>query len=136
MPDFHHHPDTPSSLPRDEREGFAQTIQLEQSGKILAAARWHAPLGREGVVQLIELVVDPTQRRRGLGTSILREVVQQATAVHKAKRVRLRRMWISVEQKTQVNGRAFLTKHGFHHNATITELLDHQDALVYVRTFD
>jgi ribosomal protein S18 acetylase RimI-like enzyme len=133
---FKHEPPLPSSLPRAEREGFLQTIQIPGGSDVLATACWHAPSGREGVVQLIELSVDPAQRRQGLGTALLREVMQQATALHKAKRIRLRRMWISVEQKTQVNGRAFLTKHGFHHNATITELLDDQDALLYVRTFD
>jgi hypothetical protein len=53
-----------------------------------------------------------------------------------AQKLRLRRLWVSVEQKTQVIARAFLTQHGFHHTATMKELLADQDALIYVRTFD
>jgi ribosomal protein S18 acetylase RimI-like enzyme len=35
-----------------------------------------------------------------------------------------------------VNARAFLTRHGFHHVATIKELLAKQDALVYLLALD
>ena len=135
MPSFNHQPQLPS-LARDEGEGFLQTIQLRDRSEILATARWHAPMGQQGVVQLIELVVSPSHCRRGHGSTLLREVIQQATALHKLKKLRLRRLWVSVEQKTQVIARAFLTQHGFHHTATIKELLADQDALIYVRTFD
>src|SRR4051812_34954401 len=136
MSDFNHQPPLPSRLPPHEREGFFQTIQLRDGDELLATARWHAPMGQQGVVQLIELVVAPAHCRHGHGSSLLREVIQQATALHKLKKLRLRRLWVSVEQKTQVIARAFLTQNGFHHTATINELLADQDALVYVRTFD
>jgi ribosomal protein S18 acetylase RimI-like enzyme len=136
MSTFNHDPPLPPSFPRDTHTGFAQSITLHEADQPLALARWHAPSGEQGVVQLVELTVDPAHRRRGLGSALLREVIQQATALHQLKHFRLRRLWISVEQKTQVIARAFLTQHGFHHTATIKELLDHQDAMVYVRTFD
>jgi hypothetical protein len=43
---------------------------------------------------------------------------------------------MSVEQKTQVNARAFLMKHNFHHTASVSELLVKQDALIYTRAFE
>ena len=136
MPNFRHEPELPSSGSAIERDGFSQTIQLRDGDKTLATALWYAPAGQQGVVQLIELTVDPSHCRHGLGSSLLREVIQQAISLHNLRKRRLRRIWVSVGQKTQVIARAFLTQHGFHHTATIKELLDHQDALVYVRTFD
>ena len=62
--------------------------------------------------------------------------IEQAASYGNARGVPTRRLWVSVEQKTQVNARAFLTRHGFHHVATIHELLAKQDALVYLRSLD
>jgi GNAT superfamily N-acetyltransferase len=133
---FHHQPPIPLSMSGDEWDGFAQTIRLSEGGKMLAIARWHASAREQGVVQLVELTVHPSHCRRGLGSALLNEVLQQAIVLHQLKKLRLRRIWVSIEQKTQVIARAFVTRHGFHHTATIKDLLDHQDALIYVRTFD
>ncbi len=115
-------------------DGFYQTVRLADGVLQLGVARWHA--GGDGVIQLLDLAVNPDHRRRGVGSSILREVVQQAAAFHELRKSKFRRVWMSVEQKSQVNGRAFLTKHGFHHTATINELLHKQDALIYVKAMD
>lgn len=133
---FHHQPPIPLSIAPEEWRGFEQTIRSSEAGKTLGIARWHAPAGEQGVIQLIELSVHPSYRHRGHGSALMNQVLQQAIAFHRLKNLRLRRLWVSLEQKTQVIARAFVTKHGFHHTATIKELQDHQDALIYVRTFD
>ena len=63
-------------------------------------------------------------------------VVEQARPFFRSRGGKLRRLWLSVEQKTQVNARAFLMKHNFHHTASVSDLLKGQDALIYTRAFD
>jgi len=41
-----------------------------------------------------------------------------------------------VRQKEQVIARSFLMLHGFNHMASVKDLLEDEDGLVYVRTFD
>ena len=83
-----------------------------------------------------KLTVVPEHRRKGHGSSLLNAVIQQAALYGSTRGVLTRRVWVSVEQKTQINARAFLTRHGFHHVSTIKELLAKQDALVYLRSLD
>jgi hypothetical protein len=63
-------------------------------------------------------------------------VYAQVQAYFRARRIVPRRLWIAVEQKTQIIGRSFLTGLGFHHVATVSNLMKDQDALVYTRSFD
>ena len=50
-------------------------------------------------------------------------VVEQARPFFKSRGAKLRRIWLAVEQKTQVIARSFLMKHNFHHTASVSELL-------------
>ena len=134
MPDFSFDPALPASAAQD---GFVQTITLRQGEQTLGFARWHAPCDTaQGVIQLLDLFIHPPHRRSGHGGRLLRAVIEQVTRHQRLRKHPLRRIWVSVEQKAQVNARAFLTQHGFHHTATIADLLKAQDALVYVRSFD
>jgi hypothetical protein len=67
---------------------------------------------------------------------LLEAVIDQCTADHAQHQSRLRRIWVAVGHKNQVIARAFLVAHGFHHVASLTQLLRDQDALIYTRTFD
>ena len=135
MPQFKHDPPT-LSPPAQGMSGFVQQISLSEGKQTVAVAQWHAPEASPGVVQILELSVTPDLRRRGHGGALLRELIAQVQAFHAARKVRFRRIWLNVEQKSQVHARAFLTQHGFHHVATVEELFDHEDALVYMKSYD
>ena len=116
---------------------FLQRIELRDArDQRIGAAVWHLNTVDEGVVQLVELTVDPKLRRHGHAGALLNEAITQARSVCRMKRVPLRRMWVALEQKGQVLARSLLTKHGFHHTSSVTDLLRDQDLLVYVRSFD
>jgi ribosomal protein S18 acetylase RimI-like enzyme len=133
MPDFRYHPALPSKPTTD---GFLQTIELFDGKTPIARSRWHAPAGEAGIVQILDLSVDQRVHRRGHGGQLLREVIAQARKHFATQGVRFRRAWVNVEQKSQVKARAFLTQHGFHHVATIPNLLKRQDVLVYSKGMD
>jgi len=132
MPDLHYIP--PIAHPSDQP--FLQRIDLIEGSSTIATAHWHAPVGLEGVIQLLDLTVIPEHRRKGQGSTLLTAFIEQSVLYGKTTGILTRRIWMSVEQKTQVNARAFLTRHGFHHVATIKELLARQDALVYLKSLD
>jgi len=132
---FIHTPPLPRA-PDARSASFLQHIELRESRQSIGHAVWHLIDFDEGVVQLVELTVDPKLQRRGHASALLSESIAQARAACKLKRVPLRRLWVALEQKSQVVARAFLTKHGFHHTASVTDLLRDQDLLVFVRSFD
>jgi GNAT superfamily N-acetyltransferase len=115
---------------------FAQTIQLKNGERVLGQARWAITALGHGVVQILELSVDPKHRRAGHGKRLMRELIQQARAYHKTRGESLRRLWIGVGHKSQVVGRSFLTAEGFHHIATTAGLLVDEDLVVYVKSLD
>ena len=116
---------------------FLQRIELRDArDQPIGAAVWHLSSVDEGVVQLVELTIEPKLRRHGHAGALLNEAIAQAKSVCRLKRLPLRRMWVALEQKSQVLARSFLTKHGFHHTSSVTDLLRDQDLLVYVRSFD
>jgi len=43
---------------------------------------------------------------------------------------------MTIEQKDQIVGRAFLTKHGFHHTGSLSELYKKQELLLYTKALD
>jgi ribosomal protein S18 acetylase RimI-like enzyme len=132
MPEFDYVP----SITQPPQQPLLQRVDLREGGTIVATAHWHVPIGKEGVVQLLDLTVVPEHRRKGHGSTLLMALQEQAVQYGRISGIPTRRIWVSVEQKTQINARAFLTRHGFHHVATIKELLAEQDALVYLRSFD
>ena len=133
MSDFAYDPALPN---RPTNEGFVQTVRILEAGKPVGFARWHVRTGAaDGVVQLLDLTIT-SRVRQGLGRQLMAEVTKQARGYFKSRGTHLRRMWISVEQKGQVIGRAFLTEQGFHHVATLQELMHAQDTLLYMKSFD
>lgn len=124
-------PSSPGSSP------FVQTITLADGNTIIGLARWHTSSSTaEGVVQLLDLYVEPPHQRKGHGGKLFKEVIAQSSSYFKLHRSKLRRIWAAVEQKQHVNARAFLTAQGFHHIITMKDLYRDQDQLLYTRSFD
>jgi ribosomal protein S18 acetylase RimI-like enzyme len=132
MPDFEYLPPINGA----PTQPFLQQLILREEGRVIGTARWYVPVGKDGVVQILDLAIQPEHRRKGNGSALLLAIKQQAVSYGQASAHPTRRLWISIEQKTQINARAFLTRHGFHHVATLKELLDDQDALVYLLALD
>lgn len=126
-----------SALPPSASTGsFLQTLRLIDGKRTLGVARWHVDDARDGVVQLLELSIDPANRRCGHGRSLFEAVLAQAAEFHRARRIPLRRIWINLRQKDQILARSFLTARGFHHVGSIENLFEGQTGLIYMRSFD
>ena len=123
-------------LVKSARPAFTQDVVLELNGKIVGHCRWHAPDTSDGLVQILDLFIDPLHQRQGHGSALLKQVYAQAMELFRACEIKPRRIWAVVEQKRQVTARAFFSRHGFHHVSTITNLYVKQEALVYQRSFD
>ena len=135
MPDVTFDPPLPRAGSNSDQPFLQRIVLFDGSGE-LARAAWHTT-GRDGVVQLVDLVVAPQHRRRGHGAQLLNVVVEQTRSFFRLRAPQaLRRIWVNVEQKNQVIARSFLTRHGFHHIATIPDVARNQDLLVYVKSFD
>jgi GNAT superfamily N-acetyltransferase len=118
-------------------EPFFQTLRLMQGELEIGRCRWH--IGNspdEGVAQLVELYVRAPYRRQGHGGRIMREMFAQAQGYFGQRNGRLRRVWLALEHKGHILARAFLTGHGYHHMATVPDLLRDQDQLIYTKTFN
>jgi ribosomal protein S18 acetylase RimI-like enzyme len=127
----------PPAAGADAPEPFFQSIRLLDGQLTVAQARWQSGQDSgDGVVHLVDLSVSAAQRRKGFGMRMMETVFEQAKAHFKARKSKLKRIWIAVEQKRQVIARSFLMKFGFHHVGTVTELLRDGDLLIYARSFD
>ena len=120
-------PPTPKTRPAG---GFSQAITLRGNG-LVGILRWHAAPDADGLFQLVDLRIAPAHQRRGHGGTLLHACYAAASEVMTPRRV-----WAIVRQKSHVNGRAFLTKHGFHQTAMLTGLTPDEALLVYSRAFD
>jgi GNAT superfamily N-acetyltransferase len=116
---------------------FVQTLFLQDGERVLGRAVWSAADPSQGVIQILELWIDPPIRRGGHGRRLLRGVIEQARAYHKlGKQKNVRRLWVGIGHKSRVVGRAFLTGEGFHHISTTGGLLQDEDQLIYVKSLD
>lgn len=121
----------------NEAEPFFQTLRLTLGEQEIGRCRWHiGTAADEGVVQLVELFIQPPYRRQGYGGRLMREMFAQAGQCFAAHGSSLRRVWLAVEQKGHITARAFLTSHGYHHAATVPDMLKDQDHLVYTKPFN
>ncbi len=127
----------PLPRPGPHPPAFTQTITLQDEKTTVASAVWHAPSNiREGSAQLLDLATAPHHRRQGYGGELLRAVVEQASTYYQARGSKLRRIWIVLGHRSQVQGRAFLTSAGFHHTHTVSNVHADEDLLVYVKSYD
>lgn len=133
---FNYSPMVEQEAPDPRDRGFFQRIELLDERSLVGQALWHLPLHADGVLQIIELTIVPSQRRHGHGRRLLDEVLLQARRLAASRGIRLRRAWLMIEQKSQLPARAFLTRHGFHHTSTASNLLLDQDLLLYSKSFD
>ena len=110
-----------------------RTIRLLDDGKPAGQACWH--YSAPGIVQILELELPRSRQCKGLGAQILDAMIAQAQSHARKRRQPLRQVWMAVRQKSQVNGRAFLTDHGFHHVGTIPKILPDEDMLIYLKSY-
>ena len=116
---------------------FLQSIRYADGDTLIGQARWHTTCDpSEGVAEILYLTVAPPYRRKGNGRRLMEAVTSQASEYFKCRKSRLRRLWVPVNQKSQVLARSFLMQFGFNHVGTIKELLRDEDLLMYMRTFD
>lgn len=116
---------------------FSQSITMIDGEQTLGVARWHSPADAQaGLVQVLDLTVAPSHQRKGNARRLLDTVIEQSRELHRRRKAKLRRVWIAVEQKSQVIGRAFLTGRGFHHVSTASGLYRDQDLMVFVKSLD
>lgn len=115
---------------------MTQRLTLSLDGNIIASSRWHAGASDDGVFQITDLFVDPLHQRQGHGSRLLRQTYDHATGRLKSLGIQPRRVWVCLEQKRHVIARAFFSKHGFQHVATMQKLYIGQDAMMYSRSFD
>ena len=116
---------------------FLQTLRLTTGDQLVAQARWLVNTDpAHGVAQVVEFTVSPDHRRKGHGHFLMEALTTQATEFFALRKSRLRRVWLSLEQKRQVIARSFLMQFGFNHVGTVSELLKREDLLIYMRTFD
>jgi ribosomal protein S18 acetylase RimI-like enzyme len=100
------------------------TARLVVGKKVVATSVFHVT--SDGIFQIVELTTGPKYLRKGHASKLLTAMV---------KKLRPRKMWIAVGHKSQVIGRAFLTRHGFHHISTTSNLLGDEDLLIYVKSW-
>jgi ribosomal protein S18 acetylase RimI-like enzyme len=118
-------------------ENFIQSVRLMDGKELIAHARWQCAVDpAHGVAQLLELTVVASRQRQGHGRRVMDAVTAQASEYFRSRKSQLRRIWLAVEQKRQVIGRAFLMQFGFNHVGTVSELLKDEDLLVYMRAFN
>jgi ribosomal protein S18 acetylase RimI-like enzyme len=110
---------------------FIQTIRSEH-----AVLVWSSTDIAGGVAHVLSVEVDPKHRRRGHGTAIAKAMQSQAALLFKAHGVRFRRVVMMTNQKTHIHARAWLTKLGYHHIQTLTNVAKGEDVLVYLLGMD
>ena len=133
MIEYHTQPPIPT---RKIEHSFTQTLEMRDGTRTLGRAVWNVADGSEGVIQILELWIDPAVRRAGHGRQLLHATVEQARLMHKVRKQNLRRLWAGVGHKSQVVGRSFLTAVGFHLIGSTAGLLKDQELLVYVKSLD
>lgn len=115
---------------------FVQTVRLTDGDTPIAHGYWHASPTRLGAIQIVDLYVEKSHRRRKMGGHLLRAILEQAGEYHRRQRRTLRQIWFPIAQKKEIVARAFLAEHNFHHVATISEMLRDEDILVFKRSLD
>lgn len=110
---------------------FIQTIELFDGEKSIASASWFTT-ANDGVVQLLDIRVLPELQRKGVATSLFRQLQREADRFLRARGTYLRRVICNTEQKSHIVARAWLTKLGFHHVQTISNSLRNEDILIYL----
>jgi len=127
----------PPAGTKSSADVFNQSVRLMEGEEVVAQARWQVTAGAaQGVVQILEFTVSPGRRRKGFGRQLMDAVTRQAKEHLKARKSKLRRVWMTIEQKGQVVARSFLMQFGFNHVGTISEVLKDEDLLIYLRTFN
>ncbi len=110
---------------------FIQTIELLDGDKSIATATWFTT-GNDGIVQLLDIRVIPELQRKGVGTSLFKQLQREADRFLRSRGTSLRRVIVNAEQKTHIVSRAWLTHLGFHHVQTLSNTLRNEDILVYL----
>lgn len=115
---------------------FIQTLTASDKARPIGRAVWASSATQPGTVQIVFIEVSPAHARQGIGSQLMVRIIEEAQKRARHLGIPLRRVWVVVEQKTQIVARGFLTRHGFHHVKTIDALHKDEAAMVYVKSFD
>lgn len=115
---------------------FIQKLTLVRNRHTIGRLIWYAPDTNDGVMQILDIRVEPAYQRQNHGSALLRAAYEQAFALFKKLGIRPRRVWVAVEQKAHVQARAFLSRHGFHHVSSVKNVFQDQESLIYLKAFD
>lgn len=118
--------------PGDEPIG---RVTLFVDGRAVGRCGWHLLSEKDGAVHVLWFEVAAEVGRRGHGTALFKEMVKRANEHLASRGGRLRRVTCALEQKAQVVARAFATRCGFHHTATVGNVLRDQDLMVYTVSY-
>ncbi len=110
------------------------TVRLLDDDRPLGRATWVVTDAGEGLIQILEMTINPAEQRRGHGKRLLQGLYTQARVELGAQP--LRRVWIATGNKIHVVARAFLTGEGYHHVGSNSGIYRDQDLLIYVKSFD
>lgn len=115
---------------------FVQTLSIVKNRRMIGRLTWFAPDTDDGVIQILDIRIEPDYQRQNHGSALLRGAYEQAFSLFKKLGIRPRRIWIAVEQKKHVQARAFLSRHGFHHVSSVKNVFRDQESLIYLKAFD
>lgn len=110
---------------------IVQRIEMFDGSKLVGHSLWYTSGTMDGHIQILELEIKKPFQRQGFGARLLRIVRDEAEKFLSRSNIKLRRITIEVPHKTQIIGRSFLTKQGFHHVETLAHVLIKQDLLIY-----
>lgn len=128
---------TEPALPaKPDDRPFVQLVRMVDDGVPIAHGYWHGSPTRLGAIQIVDLYVEKSYRRKGMGRLMLKAILEQATEYHRRQRRTLRQIWFPIAQKSEIVARAFLAEHNFHHVATVSEVLRDEDILIFKRSLD
>lgn len=118
------------------KTAFVQIITATEGGKVVGKAIWASSPTQAGTIQIIAMEVDQTVLRQRIGSQLMTRLFEESAKRSKSLGIPLRRIWLLIEQKTQIAARGFLTGHGFHHVKTVDALLKDEAGMIYVKSFD
>lgn len=124
-------PDDAAALP----PVWMQQVSLLEGRAEIATASWATLPNQPGVAILLDVHVIANERRKGRGTTLMNELVQQMHAHARLARSPLRRLMALVNQP-DVIARAWLQRNGFVHVHTLSDLHPEHETMAMVRTFD
>ncbi len=108
------------------------TILSFSNDELTGTLSWQVRGGLDdGVVELVAMGVRNNYKRKGIGSSLIHEMVSQATKEFKEKGHELRRVYLFMEDSNEP-ARGFYQSLGFTEFATLEEFYPNEDASIWI----